>query len=307
MSYIRNLLVAGSGIGFGSYAYMSYYISNEAEKISLKFEEEAKALEKINFIFDTANSIPHKHTSENHYFTVGSLSLKDDLIAKEFKNELEKVKTSYYAGYLQQTLQENRLEKLVFEYQDNLQVALPTFEGQSHKGFVFSGTVEKMINLKAHEDILKGNYVRCEMSCEVRLRDSSDDILITGTTDCKKCYEFVNIVIADAAVAASLMCTKNKIDSLNVLSDTPVFELTKDGFTEVGDLMSIPESTRKEIVFGEFTACNYYTMRKTRMSHGMYKKLPSVITGITNPDACLALSMNTMKNQINSLKNQNNQ
>lgn len=56
---------------------------------------------------------------------------------------------------------------------------------------------------------------------------------------------------------------------------------------------------------GNYTLCNFYSLQKTRLSHGSYKEVDAVVSGIQNPKVCEALHFGKMREFLNSVKKEN--
>jgi hypothetical protein len=314
MSPLRKVLFGSGVFSIGSIGCFGYWVQQKShqtpdgqkESLLIRMNELAVALPKTMQIED-------KYTAKKHIDSVANLSSVEVASSDKVQKEMDKIKTSYYAGYLQEVFQDNPLmSDPVFDYNENLPVVSLTLPGETHKGFVFSGPIYSLHNLKSHQDILNGNYIRCKSHVAVKNSEGGRqvnykhvDVLITGTTDCRKCNQLKNAILRDAAMVASGISLKSKIDHEDPISDTPVFDCSKKGCDEVGDLTAVTEPAKSKIRRGNFTACNFYTLKKTRLSRGSYKECGAIVAGTTNEDVCKNLHFAEMRKILEKTKNRN--
>lgn len=64
----------------------------------------------------------------------------------------------------------------------------------------------------------------------------------------------------------------------------------------------MPDSAKMKLRQEEFTACNFYSLIKTRLSHGSYKACGAIVIGTTNEKACDALHFEHMAELIKKNK-----
>jgi hypothetical protein len=247
----------------------------------------------------TKNNIGDKNTRAGHVALVASLSSKSyaKKAASMVEEQLHKLATSYFAGYLFKVVEEDAEERgiPVFKFTDNLGVCLPRINGQPYSGFIFSGETARLFDHEAREQIIDEKYVRCSAAIPRNvhgMRDSQQEVIISGTTDCEKCRELSDTFFRDLVWVAAV---GDGISPQHPLSDTPVFEIKKNNVQPVGDLSEFPESAKDPIRRLNFTACPFYTLQKTRLSRGTYKEVGAVITGIDNPQACEALQFDSLR------------
>jgi hypothetical protein len=198
----------------------------------------------------------------------------------------------------------------IFRYDDHLPVILPTLPGKPHKGFVFAGSLPEVLDTQARDSILEGNYVRCKSELEVvdpkapnwaHAKYKKVDVIVTGTTQ-GKCHHFKNDFLRDLSYVAA---TSHKpLNPEHPYSDTPVFDCSEKGIEATGDLTNIPQPTKDKVVWGNFTACNFYSLQKTRLSSGSYKEVGAIVAGTTDEEVCLDLHFGHMRKRIDETKKQ---
>lgn len=315
MSFFRNILFASGTLSVSSLGYFGYWTQQNSREVPADQKGNLIIrMQEITLAFYQVKQIKDKYTAEKHIASVTNLSSKNAPIGDKLKKEMDKIATSYYAGYIQEALQENpSMTMPVFDYSDHLPVLLPTPAGETHKGFIFSGPLYNLHSLKSRQDILNGNYIRCKSQMTIKTNEKyydryqPIDVLITGTTDCTKCNQLKNAILRDAAMIASDISWNKKINAEDPISDTPVMDCNETGCGEVGDLTSIPEPVKEKIRNGNFTACNFYALNKTRLSQGSYKECGAIIVGTTDESACQDLHFSHMRKIIEQVKQQNKQ
>ncbi|HEV8053018.1 MAG TPA: hypothetical protein VGP47_11040 [Parachlamydiaceae bacterium] len=308
MSFNRNLIVIGSTAATG---VIGYGIYQEGKRYQQNYIQN-KDPNRFQSIYDTANEIKDKYTSKNHLKTFKDLSSKDSIDNDRFKKEVDKVATTAFVGYLHGALQENQSGGIpVFEYQNNLPLALPSIPDEPYKGFFYSGSLDDLYNLQSHQDIVTGNYLRCPNTNVINHFNShneeDNDVVVTGTTDHNKCNQLVKNILWDYAMIASGSSPGHKINPEDILSDTPVIDASENGWKVVSDLTSIPDRVKKKIRFGNFTTCDKYTHSNTRLSPRSYKKVGAIVVGTTDQRACTELSVDAMIKELQFTEGQNNQ
>lgn len=298
MTFITTRVVVGSfivsalgGLTLGSLTYWMQNRENQVEKehrgnLLLRIGETANAIIESKKIADKA-------VAEKHVDLVSSISSRlYAATSLQSKIEQDKLSTSYFAGYLlETTLNVSGRQPFIFRYTENLPVGLPKIDGSPYiGGFIFSGPSSKINDAEAREQILKGQYIRCSTNLPYKNVQSKSyekmDVILTGTTDCTKCASFRIHFMNDIVMSAARIGQKETIDSSYPLSDTPVFEVFQNKFKQVGDLSEFPEATKKTVLLGNFTLCNFYSLQKTRLSNGSYKEVGAVVAGVKNPKVC---------------------
>ncbi|NGX34820.1 MAG: hypothetical protein K1060chlam1_01177 [Candidatus Anoxychlamydiales bacterium] len=225
------------------------------------------------------------------------------------KKELSKINTSYFAGYLFETVEtyeSSTHRPHVFRFTPNLPVCLPKIDDVPYQGFVFSGDTSRIHDSDARQQILDGNYVRC--SSVLPRKDSrsydyrDEEVIIAGTTDCGKCQDFGKGYFKDFIMASAGMGRRTSIDPKFPLSDTPVLEIEGDKFKKVGDLAEFPESTKEKVRLMQYTLCPFYSLQKTRLSDGRYNEVGAVVAGAENSKVCEALHFGHIRELISAQK-----
>lgn len=314
-SIVRNTLIGTSSlVALGSVGYLANWTLANSSLVPP--ERKGNFLERMTEVFLAFYQKKHikdPHTSLKHIETVANLSANDFDLGDRMLAELEKVNRLHFSGYLQAVLQDNPGMTLpVFEYVENFDIRFPIFSEKT--GFVFSGPLYDLYHSKSREDILQGNYIRC--SSQMRLKPGvaksknfsaiqrSEDVLITGATDRWVCGKLKNTHLRDAAIFASNNLSDG-MDEDDPISDTPVFECTEDGCSQVGDLYSLPESAKERIRWNDFVACNFFALNKTRLSNGDYKECGAIVAGISDKSVCSDLHFGHMRKMLEKYKKQN--
>ncbi len=310
---IRNLLIgagAASALAAGSFAS---WINGKTK--TLPDDQKGSVFPRMKEVvsaFQQSKKIQDAYTAQHHLDLVTSLSSKQFTTTSDrAKKEMDALSTSYYAGYISGALQKNPdATPPIFRYDGNLRVCLPTLPGDIHKGFVFAGSSPQIHDPQARSSILDGDYVRCKSELEIAdpkgkgswNQHKKVDVLVTGTTDHRKCNQFKNAFLRDLAYhsASSLQ----PLDPQSPYSDTPVFSLSEKGLEAAGDLTDMPETAKNDVRLGNFAACNFYSLQKTRLSHGSYKEVGAIATGTTNEKVCEPLQFGSMRDLIEKTKNQ---
>lgn len=224
-------------------------------------------------------------------------------VNEKTQQELKTATQEYFGGYLVNSLKkvEEPLGSIVFRDVPDLPIANGT--GQA---FVFAGEFLDMHDEKAIAAFPDRNYVRCQNQLLVRDSDAPNrhrqvDVIITGTTDQKKCGEFAEQFLNDAAQLAA----RNTLAPNHPYSDTQVVSYAHGKFKKEGDLITaMPQATQEEILAGNFKACPAPTgaFEKTRLSNEEYKDVGVIVRGMTSPNTCEALHMTTQSARVEDYK-----
>lgn len=312
-SITRKLLVGAGAASAITAGGIAYWINGKTK--NLPDDQRGGVLPRTKEIvsaFQQSKKIQDEYTAQHHQDLVSSLSSKQFTVTSDkAKKEIDTLRTSYYAGYLSGALQRNPgATAPIFRYDGNLPVLLPTLPGETHKGFVFAGSSPEVHDPQARSSILDGEYVRCKSELEIAdpteknswNRNKKVDVLVTGTTDHSKCNQFKNAFLRDIAYQAAT--SHQPLDPQSPYSDTPVFNCSETGVEATGDLTDIPETAKRRIRLGDFTACNFYSLQKTRQSGGSYKEVGAIAAGTTNDEVCQSLHFGHMRKLIDQTKKQ---
>jgi hypothetical protein len=317
MAFITRKLLVGAGAASAITAGgIAYWVSGKTK--NLPVDQRGSVLprmKEIVFAFQQSKKIQDEYTAWHHQDLVSSLSSKQFTVTSDKgKKEIDTLRTSYYAGYISEALQRNPgVTPPIFRYDENLPVLLPSLPGETHayQGFVFAGSSPEVHDAQARSSILDGDYIRCKSELEIADPKKKDslwnkrkevDVLVTGTTDPRKCNQFKNAFLRDVAYQAAR--SHQPVDPESPYSDTPVFNCSEKGFEATGDLTDIPETAKRHIRLGDFTACNFYSLQKTRQSGGRYKEVGAIAAGTTNDEVCQSLHFGHMRKLIDQTQKQ---
>ncbi|MCF7852849.1 MAG: hypothetical protein K9M07_06380 [Simkaniaceae bacterium] len=225
-------------------------------------------------------------------------SVGSELLTAEQVSQLE---ISYFAGYLFEAVERDAQRDgiPVFRYTEDLPVYLPQIDGKPYTGFVFSGETTRLFDSEARRSILGGNYVRCSASIPQKIDEGRfGEVILSGTTDCRKCREFGLAFLSDVAYTAA---QRGRLSPKYPLSDTPVVEFNGTSLKFGGDLAKLSDSGREQIRGLNFTVCSPYAL-KTRLSRGSYKEVGVIVTGTESHELCEVLYSKFMGELIASTK-----
>ena len=235
-------------------------------------------------------------------------------VNEQTQQELEILSNTYYEGYLHNALE--RIEKpaevlpVVFRYDENLHINLPPVQGKPNRGFVSSGSFFHIHDVKARDAFPNGNYVHCKKALYIKEGNASNanldgeeryrqvDVIITGTTDEKKCKLFKEHFLGDVAHLAAT----DSLESQDPYADTRVVEYTNNTLKPRRDVTPMSQATREAVLLGNFTPCPPNSLQKTRLSNEKYKEVGTIVTGTVNPDTCIALHLQEQKFRIEDKK-----
>ncbi len=309
----RRLLMGAGAASAVTVSGIAYWMNGKTK--NLPSDQRGSLLSRTKEVastFQQSKKIQDEYTAQHHQDLVSSLSSKQfTATSDKAKKEIDTLRTSYYAGYISEALQRNQgITPPIFRYDENLPVLLPTLPGETHKGFVFAGSSPEIHDPQARSFILDGDYIRCKSELEITdpqeksswNRNKKVDVLVTGTTDHRKCSEFKNAFLRDLAYRAAT--SHQPVDPQSPYSDTPVFNCSEKGLEATGDLTDIPEAVKRHIRLGDFTACNFYSLQKTRQSGGSYKEVGAIAAGTTNDEVCQSLHFGHMRKLIDQTKKQ---
>lgn len=282
-------IVAGAAL-IGA-AYCKYEMSKKNKETPVQKETE-KTSKIAPTVIQESTQIKDKYTAEMHDQTIATVSKHEYFLPPTHR--------TFIKGDLAQAVQKPKGYP-VFNYEKLTQAEQSSqTQEQLQKSFKFSGYHNGLFFQDSYEAILKGKYVRCKDSAitdmihtEFYTIDSFYiiDTIVTGEdVNCDTCDLLKIAILRDTA----FMAAKNKIHPKYPLSDTPVFDLTnKEQCLEVGDLLTMPESAKKDIIEDNFLACPWINNKKTRLSGEKYQPVGAIVTGKHDESIC---------DKVNSLK-----
>jgi hypothetical protein len=297
MQVVRHGLFLSSALTLSALGYLGYRVQQKSQQIP----EDQRGnvffrIKEVAFAAYQARLIEDQYTAKKHIDSVTYLTSKNRVVSDKLQPEINKVKLLYGDGYLQQALQDHPpFFTPVFSYHENLHTTIPDPLVESRQGFIFSGSLENLHSVDSLQDILNGNYIRCKSLIPVKSKtDLSSkqyeeiDILITGTKECIRCHQLKNAIVRDAAKIAAKMTQNSTIDPADPISDTVVFDYNGKEFSPAGNLVTMPNATKTQILEENFVACNVYSQEKTNSR----RTGSAIVTGTTNPSACSILYLN---------------
>jgi len=183
------------------------------------------------------------------------------------KKEKHALSTSYYAGYLFNTLVKHRAFQSapVFYYNQEWKALL---FGGPFKHFMFAGDQRYGIFVqKAREAIDRKEYVNCEKAIRTAGSQESNvlsNVIIAGTCDEGICQKFKEYFLRDVAKAYAMRMDTEKLRN-NPYSVTPVASFKNGKLIEIGELQDIKknEEARKNVISGNFVHCDNFPSIKT--------------------------------------------
>jgi hypothetical protein len=305
---VRNARFVGAGTLFATATGgFAYWVNGKAK--DLPADHKGRLFSRMKETIDAfrqSKTMQDAYTAKQHVNLVASLSSKQfTTTSDQSQNEINVLKISYYAGYIPEALKRNPgTSPPIFRYDDNLAVMLSPLSGQKHKGFAFAGRSPHIHDPQARDSILGGKYIRCESELALvdpegenfRKKYQKVDVIVTGAIDQGKCYRFKNDFLRDLAqIAAS---GRDPLDPKDPYSDTPVFHASKKGIEATGDLTNMPQQTKEAIQLTNFTVCNFYTLKKTRLSGESFKEVGAIVAGTEKEEVCDTLAVREIRNSI---------
>lgn len=274
-------VVTIGSIGLGCWIQQKFRLVPIPDREALSF----RRIGEVAFASFQAKQIEDKFTAEKHVEAVATLSSKLKVSEKsgQQRKEIDKLRLNYRVGYLQGVFSDNpSLSSFVFGHRENLPIMFPAPLEESRRGFVFSGPLYSLHDLKSRQDIWNGNYIRCKP----HLRQA--DVFITGTKDFQKCEQLKTAVLKDAAMIASGILWNKQLPAEDPISKTPVFDCAKRrSYKFKGNLTRLDQSTQLKILGNEFTTCHFHS-------------LEVVITGMTDKDTCRDFYLRYMPQVLNT-------
>ena len=93
--------------------------------------------------------------------------------------------------------------------------------------------------------------------------------------------------------------TASLLDPQDPSSTTDVIRYSEKVFYLKGDLLSLePEDIEKDLRAGNFYYTPFYTVKKTRLSHGRHVEVGAIILGTTDPKVAKLLHLAAIRNII---------
>ena len=313
---IRNALVGAGAFAATAIGSFAYWVNGKTKE--LPTDQKGSLFSRMREVissFQQSKKIQNSYTAERHLDLTASLSSRSSTLASNrSQKEIDVLRTSYYAGYIPEALQNNPGATPIFRYDENLPAALPTLPGETHKGFLFAGASPQICDAQARDAILYGNYIRCRAALPVpnpknvyklAVPDPEDaykkvDVIVAGTTEQGKCHQFKRDFLRDFAYLAA----KQPLDPQHPYSDTPVFDSSEKGIKPTGDLTDMPQQTKEKILSGNFTTCNSYFSQKTRLSGDSHKDIGAIVAGTSNEEICTALAFENHRKNIEAFQAQ---